>query len=172
MTWFVMIVGCAVAVMLQVLTPTSALLGQAKWPFVMGVVIYYALAREFDVMLIAAFAAGIMVDALSAVPFGCSALCFVVAGWIINHFRNMMLTESVLTMAVTGGLSGLAISTGLYFALFREGLLASSAGAVILKLTGSTIVGILCTPLVCILMSGFDAKMGNVEARGDIDDVE
>jgi rod shape-determining protein MreD len=172
MTWFVTIVALIGAVMLQMLAPAPMMLGQAKWPFVMGVVVYYALSRELDVMLIVAFAAGILQDALSPIPLGYSAFSFVAAGWIINYFRNMMLTDSILTMAVTGGLTGLAISVGSYFALFRCGLLATSVPAVILKFAGSAVEGMLCTPLVCVVMSAFDARMGNVEMKGDIDDVD
>ncbi|MBA4388688.1 MAG: rod shape-determining protein MreD [Verrucomicrobia bacterium] len=172
MTWLVMSLVLAAGALLQVQIPAPAVLGQVKWPFLMSVVIYYALSREFDVMLIAAFSAGLLQDAMSPIPLGYSVFCFVVAAWILHNLRNLMLTDSLLTMAVSGGVAGLVISIGMYFLLFNEGLLACGAGAVFLKFLGATVTGLICAPPVFLLTGAFDRKMGNVEARGDIDDVE
>ena len=58
MTWVIMVTTLMVAAFLQMALPGYACLGQAKFPFLLAVVVYYSLSRGTGVTLFAAFLAG------------------------------------------------------------------------------------------------------------------
>jgi rod shape-determining protein MreD len=172
MSWFVAIIALLAGALIQCVSPAAPFAAQVKWPVLMGIVIYYALVRDLDVMLAVAFFAGLFQDVLSPIPLGYSSVCFMAAGVVINGVKNLVLTDSLMTMALVGVVTGLAVTTAMYMLLFRAGLLACGAETVIGKIVCSAAYGAVFTPVVCRAVGMFDRRMGNVEMRGDIDDVD
>lgn len=175
MTWVVMMFVLIVSAVMQTVLPTCALLGQAKFPFLLGVVLYYALNRETGVMLAAALIAGFLQDALSPIPLGYSTICFCVIGWITGRFRNLIMTESVVTPVFFGAVAGTIVIIMFYALLVREGLIVIPLRRVVLKAVSTGVLGMGCTPIMFLLTGKLDRVVGNVriavEVEEDISDI-
>ena len=151
--------------MAQTLLPPCAFLGQAKFPFLMAVVLYYALNRETYVMLVAALCAGLLQDALSYMPLGYSVCCFSVVGWIAGRFRKLVLTESLVTPVFFGGAGGTVVVLVIYVLLARDGAVSYPPGAVAVKVIGAGILGMISTPVLFLVARKLDLIVGNVDVR-------
>lgn len=171
MTWLVMVLILIGSAVMQTVLPAFAFLGQAKFPFLLAVVLYYALNWNTTMMLIAAFFAGFLYDVLSPVPLGYSALCFCAIGWIVARFRNLILMDSVVTPAFFGGVAGVGFALGLYVLLAKDGLVVYPASWVVLKAVGTGILGMICTPVIFHLAGGLDRIVGNADVKESIDGV-
>ena len=158
------------AAVLQVTVPPHALLGQAKCPFLLSVVVYYSLTRDGRVMLTAAVAAGFLQDALSPIPLGYSACCFALAGWLCGRFRHTVLTDSVVTQVFFGVVSGVAVTLCIYLLLLRADLLAVPFRWALLKAAGSGTLGAVCVPAVFMVTGRLDRLVGNVASVRDVEE--
>ena len=169
MTGVVMLFSALAAGFMQGLLPGPAWLGQARWPLLLGVVLYYALQRNTVTMLTAAVLAGFVQDALSAVPLGYSACAFVAVGWGAAHFRQLVLSEALVTQAFFG-LTGSALANLLIYLLLRkDALVVLSAGQVVLKLAGTAMLGVVSTPLIFNLAGRLDRLAGNIDTAKDVE---
>ncbi len=158
--------------LLQALLPPIVFLGQGKFPFVLGVVVYYALNRETHVMLAAGFFGGFLIDVLSPVPPGYSAFCLCVIGLIAGRFRKLVLTETILTPIIFGAIAGAVAGILLYIMLVREGLAAWPFFRLVTRIIGAAILGAFCTPIMFAVAGTLDRLGGNVEAKESLDEVE
>ena len=134
----------------QVLIPPCALLAQAKAPLLMGVVIYYAMAQRRGLMLLAAISAGLIQDALTLTPLGCSVMLFCAFGLLINRFRDGLFPPSVPTAAATGLALGIVTTLAMYLML-RAGavpLVLIPAGRAAWKAMGTGLLGLIVAPLI------------------------
>lgn len=172
MSWGVMIFAVIGGAVLQAHLPAHTFLGQARFPFLLAVVLYYALNRDAGIMLACAFLAGFIQDALSLIPLGYSSACFSVAGWIAGRFRKMVITESPITSAFFGGTGALAVTLVFYLLLSGGELVDCSVGWAVWKAAGAGILGALCAPLVFFTVGGLDRLAGNVAIKESLDDVE
>jgi cell shape-determining protein MreD len=150
---------------LQASAPSVAWAGQPKAPLLLGVVIYYALNREFYVMQAAAFAAGLLQDGLSLIPLGYSSFWFCVFGWVVQRWRPTVLTDALVTYLFFGAAAGLAMTGCLYGVLAARGLVGCAVGWVVLKGLGTAALGMVCTPVIWAAASRLDRFVGNVEMR-------
>jgi len=171
-TMVIMLVLLFAGAFLQMLLPGLAFLGHARVPFLLAIVIYYALTRKTDVMLTAAFLGGLLQDSLSPLPLGYSVFCFVVVGLVIGRFRNLVVSDAPVTQAFFGGSAGALVTLGLYLLLVREGLVACRGGQVVLKVVGNAITGMAATVAAFNTASFLDRLVGNVERNQDIIEVE
>lgn len=149
------------AALFQSLTPAFALLASVKFPVLLGVTIYYALAHERGWWITAAILAGLLQDSLSLLPIGCSSLCFVLFGLAIYHTREFIFRDSLLTVAALGG--GLAAAE----VLLVYGMLRMSTEVVPapfwwlgLKMGGSALLGLVTAPLVSLAAGMMERHVG------------
>lgn len=172
MTLVMMVFILLAGMLAQTWVPGLAWFGGAKCPFLMSVVLYYALGRRTGVMLTAALAGGILQDALSPIPLGYSAVVFSIIGLLAAAFRKLVLSESVTTQIVFGAAAAAALAIGLNLLLSGAGLLQWSLVQTGWKVAGTTLLGGLITPLTFHAAGALDRLVGNVneeEARGAID---
>jgi rod shape-determining protein MreD len=172
MTWVIMACVLVLSALLQSMLPAFSFLGQAKFPLLLAVVVYYALNREMTVMLVAAFAAGFIHDALSPIPLGYTAFCFCVVGWIVSRFRNLVLTDSGITPVLFGSVAAGCVTLALYVLLRHNNLILPSPGHVVLRIAGSATLGLICTPAMFLVTGLLDRLVGNVEVKESIDGIE
>ena len=171
-TWVVMIMVLMAGGLLQSQLPGYAVLGQVKFPFLLAIVLYYALNWDVAVMLVAAVLAGLLQDLLSPIPLGYSAFCFCVVGWIANRWRKLVMTESVITPMFFGGLAAMAVTLSLYVFLVRGDFIGSAVGLLILRMIGAGLLGVISTPLIFLAAGRLDRLVGNVEDKESLDDGE
>jgi rod shape-determining protein MreD len=164
-TLAVMIVAVVCAGVFQGAIPTAPLLGEARAPFLAGVVIYYALMRERHVMLTAAVLAGIAQDGLGMMPLGYSCFCFVLAGLVVAQFSDIVFRESLLTTSLFGAITAACMTAGLNIMLNKSGLVDLSAGRLCLKILGSAVLGLFATPVAFAFTLGLERVVGNVAPR-------
>jgi rod shape-determining protein MreD len=154
-----------VAALIQGALPGYALLGQAKFPFLLSAVVYYALNRERLWMVTAAFVAGLLHDALSAVPLAASALLYLLAGWIVSCFRKQVDTDALVTYSVFGLSAAAAVSLVTYMVLQRGGHVDCSATVALWRSLGAAALGTVTGPVVFKVLRALDRAVGNVEVR-------
>ena len=169
MTWLVLVLVLVGAAVMQTVLPGYALLGQTKFPFLLAVVLYYALNWNTTGMMVAAFLAGFLQDSLSPIPLGYSAFCFCVAGWIAGRFRKVVLTDSVVTQIFFGAAAGAGVSLRLYILRAKDALVSCSPQRVVLRTLTSGMLGMVCTPVACFAAGWLDRVVGNVELEETLD---
>jgi rod shape-determining protein MreD len=155
-----MALALAAAALVQMAVPPVALLGLAKVPVLLGVALYYALTRPAGVALGAAFLAGLLQDALSPVPLGHSAFCFVLAAALAGRFRRTVLADAAVTAALFGALAAAATTLASYGLLARAGLTSWPAGRLLVKGLGTGMLGALVTPAVFAAVRRLDGRVG------------
>lgn len=172
MTWVIMFFGVMAAGFLQVVLPGPAWLGQAKWPLLLAVVIYYALQRETEVMLVAGVFAGFVQDALSPATLGLSAVVFVLIGWSLTRFRELVMSEAMVTQAFFGLTGAVVAGFGQWVLLAGTREVALPAADVLHKLAGLAVEGLVCTPPVFSAMSRLDRMVGNTRTAKEVEGTE
>ena len=153
------LISCSV---LQSLIPGLPSLGLAKSPLLLSAVLYYSLTRERGVMLAAAFMAGLLQDCLSPVPPGYSSFWFCLIGLTVNQMKEVVFSESMLTAAFFGAVTAAVVSAGLNIMLWKDGLATGPIWWISLRMTGSAVLGAICTPLVFGTAFRLDRMVGNI----------
>jgi rod shape-determining protein MreD len=171
MTWVVMILSLLLAAVAQTLVPGYACLGQVKFPFLICVVLYYALHREFHVVAVAGFLAGLMQDLLCDTPTGYSAVCLWVSALILSRFRSVVVTESLVTLVAFGALAGILTTGGLYLLLVGNGHVEIPTGRALVKILGAGLLGMATGPLVVGIVLRLDRWVGNADAKEEYDGI-
>ncbi|MDA0991039.1 MAG: rod shape-determining protein MreD [Verrucomicrobia bacterium] len=169
MTALVMLMGLVVASVLQTELPAVTLMGQAKVPLLLCVVIYYALERNHLVMLLAGVAAGFLQDALSLVPLGYSSTCFCLCGWLMSLFRRLVLTDSWMTQIIFGLAGAMMVTLLQFLLLLQSGLVDLPFSTVILKVLGTAVFGGIAAPFVYAGLGVLDRTCGNVALTRDVE---
>lgn len=163
MNLIVMAMALLLAAFFQQAWPSLPLLGQAKAPIVLSVVIYYALQRSLGLMAIAAIAGGVLCDSLEGLPMGYSATVFSALGIAAGLCRNLIFSARTLTHMVIGFAAGLGLTLGFYALLLvsEERIGEFSGLGIIFKALGSALLGMLLAPLVFAILERLDRWMGN-----------
>lgn len=159
--FFALILGAVI----QSLVPGAAVLGRARMPLLMAVVLYYSLTNSRGIMLLSAVLAGLFQDALSLIPAGYSAFCFGVVGIVVNRYKDDLFSESLLTTSSIGAAAGFVVSLGLSLLLWFNGMVKDPLWWWVLKAIGSALLGAVCTPVVVAVMRGLDRMVGNVPSK-------
>jgi rod shape-determining protein MreD len=150
MLMFMVMLG---ATLLQAALPGWPVLGYARFPILLGVVLYYALNHKLWIVVIAAFSAGMLQDSMSFVPLGYSSFLFCVAAVAVGRYRQLVLSDAIVTAIFFGGIAGFTVTLALYLLLKAGGHLACSGGTAALHIFGSTFLGIITVPAVFLLMT-------------------
>ncbi|MFC1452459.1 rod shape-determining protein MreD [Verrucomicrobiota bacterium] len=171
MTLVIMAIVLLGSTLLQAGLPAFSWLGQARFPFLLAAVLYYALNRRTNVMLTAAALAGLLQDAFSPMPLGYSACCFCLAGWAAGSFKAVVATDAPITPAFFGCVSGIAVALAQHLLLAGGGLVSYPLPRALLKCVGSGLLGMVCTPPVFYGAGWLDRITGNVEVRRRVEGV-
>ena len=165
MLMFLVLTG---AVLLQAALPGWALLGYARPPVLLAVVLYYALNHRLWVGILAAFIAGMLLDGMSFVPLGYSALLFCIVALIAGHYQKLVLSDAVITAVFFGAAGSLLTGGVLYFLLSSENLIACSGGTAALKIFWGTVLGAITAPVVFVAMKLIHAAL-DLQDKEDAD---
>ncbi len=168
MTWVVMILVVLGGAIVQMLLPAAAWLGHTKAPVLLGVVLYYALNREWNVMATAAVFAGFVMDVLSPVPVGYSVVCFLIVAWVASRFRGLVMNEAAVTAAFFGFVAAMVMTLVVFVLLRQAGLIEGAVWVGLLKSVGCALSAAVSTPLVFLLVGRLDRWVGNVEEKRSV----
>ena len=172
MTFVIMMLLLLFAQVLQLNLAPGQFLGYATPPLVLGVVLYYALERGRGWALLAGVVGGFLVDAHSiGVGLGVSTFCYCVTALFVGRFRHLVFSDSVFTSAFFGGLCAALIDLVILGLLYKDGVIRPSPVWVGVKMFGTLILGVLCTPCVFVVARRLDRAVGNISLL-DEDDAE
>jgi rod shape-determining protein MreD len=163
MTTVVMIFVLVCGVVAQAVLPAVALLGLAKPPVLLGIVLYYAFTHDRAAVLSAAILGGVLHDAQGSIPLGYSSACFCLAGLIVYRFRDVVFVLRSVTHMVIGGFSAAAITAILAVLFTVQGLVVFLPGGFLAKIAGAGLLGVVTVPLVFRFVEYLDLKLGNLE---------
>ncbi len=163
MNWVVMLISLAGAAYLQLVLPAYSFFGQAKFPFLLAVVLYYALNRETGIAMIAGFFAGVFQDSLSLIPLGFSSMIFFMVVWIAGRFRSVIMLGSMFTPVLFGVVTAPLALLSMYVLLRSQDLVAYGSGWFLLKLSGGATLAAVVTPVVFCVMRRFEMWVGNID---------
>ncbi len=163
MNWVVMLFSIVGAAYLQLVLPAYSLFGQAKFPFLLGVVLYYALNREIGIAMMAGLFAGVFQDSLSLIPLGFSSIIFFLVVWIAGRFRSVIMLGTMFTPVLFGAVAAPLALLCLYILLRSQGLAGCGSGWLFFKLSGVATLAAVVTPLVFLVVRRLDMWVGNVE---------
>ena len=149
------------AALLQSVVPTAAWLALSKPPFLMAVVLYYALTHRRGAFLTVAVLAGVIQDSLSLMTVGFSSLCFVAFGLAVLEGRGVLFRDSLLTVAALGAVMAALTVCGLY-ALLRTSteMVGVPFWWLGLKVGGNALLGALTAPAVWLLAGSLERHTG------------
>lgn len=164
MNLILMILALIAAVLIEAAWPGWALLGQARPPLVLGLVLYYAWNRSRGLMLIAAGLGGVLSDSMNVIPLGYSALCLTALALVISAYREMVFIRRWVLHLLSGGIAGAAMILMLYGLLWLNdcGARAIPLGLVFRKALGAAIYGAVLVPLLFQVMEQADRMVGNL----------
>lgn len=172
MTAIVMTVLLTAAAGLQLLFPPLAFLGQSKPPFLLAVVLYYALNRSPRTTLFAALGGGLLHDLLTSIPLGYSSTVFLCVGLVTGRFRNMVLPDSRVTASFFGFVGALVAQSLVYVLLTRIGAAWWPLGRLTVRVLCTAALAAAITPLVFMAARRCDQWVGIVKVREVIDGIE
>lgn len=172
MTTIVAVILLVAGAFLQLVLPAPVFLAQARFPFLLAAVLYFALTRRTNVMLATAFFGGLIQDALSPIPLGHSVVLFCAIGFVVGRFRQLVVLDSPVTQWFFGFLAGVAMALGQYVLLTQAGLLVYPAGRLVWRCAGQGLTGAAATWLVFLAATPLDRMVGNVERHPDIGEIE
>ena len=164
MNLVIMVVALLIGAAAQQVLPGLTLLGQAKAPIVLSVVLYYALHRSLALLVMAAIAGGVLCDSLEALPMGYSAAVFSVLGIVAWLYRDVVFSARGVTHMVFGFLAGLGLTFGLYGLLLvsEESMREVSWLWIALKAIGAALLGMILAPIVFTVLERLDRLTGNI----------
>jgi rod shape-determining protein MreD len=151
------------AVILQSSIPAWGGFAAAKAPLVLGLVIYVALTRSRRVMLLTAFGAGVLQDALSLIPMGFSSVCLVLTGLVVSRFRHEVFEFKGVTHMFFGAVASGAYALGMGLLLRYQGLGYLGLGSLLYRTAAATLAGALVVPLWCRAVEELDRRLGVLE---------
>jgi rod shape-determining protein MreD len=117
MSTLIAIAGILVVAALQTLLPTLWWFGGVRIEFLPALVAYTALTMPRGRAIALALAAGLMQDALSAAPFGVSALAYGIAAILMTNLREILDRDLPWVQMAAGGLTSMAVAVIAFFAI-------------------------------------------------------
>jgi len=156
MTVFIFLLITVIAAALQATVSTFAITGHAPLPFLLSVVIYYALMHRTSRMVTAAIIIGLLDDCLGMKPLGFTAFCYAATGLVIAYFRDVMAIRSTVMHAFLGAVSTFGIALATWVLLAGAGQIHLPWPWLLLKLAGSLLTGGVLTPLICAALFKLD----------------
>lgn len=104
-----MILAVGLALVMEQVWPSAALLGFARPPLVACVIAYYAMKHSAPLMLCAALIGGVLSDGATGLPPGVTALALAAVGIVLRHYRDTVFSGKLVTSVIFGGALGLSV---------------------------------------------------------------
>ena len=127
--------GILIAAALQARLPAVWLLGGQRIEFLPSLVVYAAFTMHRGRAIAIAITAGLLQDALSAGPFGLSALVYGIAAVLMTNIREVLDRDLPWVQLGAGALTSTAVAIIAFFivgisfgAIFKMALVASISG--------------------------------------------
>lgn len=158
----VMLFVLVCAAVVQAVVPSLPALGEAPLPVLLSVVMYYGLARDLRLMILAGILGGFLQDGLSLIPLGYSSFVYCVTGWVMSRFKDMVFVHETVTHMLFGALGAAGATLILYVLISTTSLQAYPLSMALHKAGGAFILGALVAPVVFRVSKRFDQWMGNV----------
>lgn len=163
MNYFVMAFAMFLGAVLQASLPALGWMAHARIPFMVGIVVYYALLHTRGTMLVAAFAAGLLDDSLGLMPLGYSTFAYIVVGLACQSYRDVVIPRQWTTQAVFGA-SANAGALFLNFALLaKDDLISVGFLNFLLRLIVAAISGFIAIPLIFMFIDWLNRNVGITE---------
>ncbi len=105
MNWFhpiLILLAAFLAVFAEAVVGTPRVLFGAQVDLLPSLMVYTSLSNGLPVVGVVAFAGGLMFDSLSANPLGVSVLPLFVIGFVIQHYRGLILRDQAYAQFVLG----------------------------------------------------------------------
>lgn len=147
--------------------PTTHWLALARPPLLLCVALYYGLRHRLGPALGAALAAGLLADLPGNLPLGYATGVTVLLVLWTRYLRRNLVTDSPVTHAVLVVLGALAGTLLTWLLLWRAGLVAGSAGWVLVRTLATGLLGLLAAPAVFVLLDRAEHGLG-VNAEGTL----
>ena len=113
--------------------------------FLPALVAYSALTFKHGRAILCAFAAGCLQDALSAGPFGVTALAYAIAAWVIASLGTVLDRKLPFVPVLAGGIAAIAGAIGAFCVI-------GVTGAALVKLTGIALMaGLITIPVFLVV---------------------
>jgi rod shape-determining protein MreD len=135
MTTLIAIAGILLAGALQARMPTQWWLGGIRLEFLPALVVYMGLTLHRQRAIALALAAGMVQDALSAAPFGVSALAYGISAVLLTSLREVLDRDLPWVQYSAGALTSMAAAIMAFFvvgisfgAIFKMLIVASIGG--------------------------------------------
>ena len=165
MTLLMLLFWLIVGGTLQVVVPAWRHMGQPAFPFLLGVALYAAVNKKARYFVLTALLGGMLEDALSLAPLGCSACAFLAAGGLAMLLRMDFYADKARTVMGFGALCA-AASTGVMALLLRmKGLVVLSGGETLWRMAGAAVLAAVTMPVLFGLMRGLERRLGTWEDR-------
>ncbi len=165
MTLLMLLFWLIVGGTLQVVVPAWRHMGQPAFPFLLGVALYTAVNKKARYFVLTALLGGMLEDALSLAPLGCSACAFLAAGGLAMLLRVDFYADKARTVMGFGALCA-AASTGVMALLLRmKGLVVLSGGETLWRMAGAAVLAAVTMPVLFGLMRGLERRLGTWEDR-------
>lgn len=155
------------AALAQQTLPATPWTGWAPAPFMLGVVIYYALMRERRVSVEAALLAGLMEDGLSLAPLGMTSFAYAAAALVIDWARGDVVARQWTTHAALGAAANLWATAFAAVVLYSGALISPGPLFLLLRAGGAVVMGALAAPLACWAMEGLEETLGLLERESE-----
>lgn len=143
-----MLLTIAAGALLQQLLPPWPLFGGMKPPILAALALHYALRRDNRDMWLVVFTAAIFQDGLTMATFGPALLAFPVMGFFANRIRTEVFSDGIVTQMFFGAAIGLFCCLVAWLVYTLSGQRPFHLGLTLLRLMGSTVLGMLTLPLV------------------------
>jgi hypothetical protein len=161
-----MLLTIALGALLQQVLPGLPLCGGIKPPVVAAMALHFALRCDKKEMWLAILCAAILQDGLDLGSFGPSLLSFPAVGLVAYRIRNEIFADGLVSQLVLGALLGL-------FTTFVAMLVYSATGQreahplmAMVRLIGSTGLGMVTLPLVSRAISRTEASLPKRKGYG------
>lgn len=164
MTVLVLMVAVVLGAVVQATLPALSAAGGVQVPFMVGVVIYYALCRDLAILLTAAIVAGLVVDAMGLMPLGYSSFCYVLVGLAAQRYRETVLVRQWTTHVLFGALANGLVALMLSLMLGLSHVSDIGIGWALAKVAGAMVAGAIVVPFVFRFIAYLDRTVGNVIA--------
>ncbi len=164
--WMLMLMAMLAATLAQALLPGVPFLGNARFPALLGLVLYYALNHKLWVGIVVAFVAGILQDGLSMVPLGYSAFLFCGVAAVAGRYRWLVLSEAAVTAAFFGAIASFLVSISLFLLLKQSGSIVCTGSVALHRVLGSGVLGLVTVPVVFLSMSYLHRALDLIEEEG------
>ena len=160
MKYLIMLLALVTGATLQALLPAWTWLGGAQPPVLLALVLFYAWTFPRNGLLVCAFIAGLLQDALGQVPLGYSCLCFALAGLFAQRHRDDVDEQAIISQVIFGGISAALVTLLLYVLLRHAGAVTLSLGEALRKTLGTVLLGALLTPIMFRMAIGLERRLG------------